>query len=101
MKKLIVASALCISAASLAQPPAHIGPSDGTGNTQQGQQGQQSHQGHQGQQGQGAGTASGAWSGSGGPPNGTQSMRNYPPCSRTVTDSCIQTNERGMRRAQR
>lgn len=23
---------------------------------------------------------------------------NYPPCSRTVTDRCIQTNERGMRR---
>lgn len=23
--------------------------------------------------------------------------RDYPPCSRTVTDSCIQTNERGRR----
>jgi hypothetical protein len=26
---------------------------------------------------------------------------NYPPCSRAVTDSCIQTNERGMRRRPR
>ncbi len=25
----------------------------------------------------------------------------YPPCSRTVTDSCIQTYERGVRRARR
>jgi hypothetical protein len=24
---------------------------------------------------------------------------NYPPCSRTVTDSCIQTYERGVRRS--
>ena len=25
----------------------------------------------------------------------------YPPCSRTVTDSCVQTYERGVRRARR
>lgn len=28
-------------------------------------------------------------------------MANYPPCSRTVTDRCIQTYERGVRRARR
>lgn len=26
---------------------------------------------------------------------------NYPPCSRTVTDSCVQTYERGVRRPRR
>ena len=41
-----------------------------------------------------AGTA-GAMAGTGGP---ARAAGNYPPCSRTVTDSCIQTNERGRRR---
>jgi hypothetical protein len=44
------------------------------------------------------GTPGGAMSGgtmSGGAMQGAQS---YPPCSRTVTDSCIQTNERGRAR---
>ncbi|HEX9931762.1 MAG TPA: hypothetical protein VGB08_02860 [Allosphingosinicella sp.] len=52
-------------------------------------------------EGAGQGTGSGAWTGTGSPANGSQGMRNYPPCSRTVTDSCIQTNERGMRRPRR
>jgi len=30
---------------------------------------------------------------------GTASTANYPPCSRTVTDSCVQTYERGVRRS--
>jgi hypothetical protein len=29
-----------------------------------------------------------------------ESLRDYPPCSRTVTDRCIQTNERGATRDQ-
>jgi hypothetical protein len=44
------------------------------------------------------GASGGAMSGgtmSGGAMQGAQS---YPPCSRTVTDSCIQTNERGRAR---
>jgi type II secretory pathway pseudopilin PulG len=38
-------------------------------------------------------------------PNGMATMGsspgagNYPPCSRTVTDSCVQTYERGVRRS--
>jgi hypothetical protein len=42
-----------------------------------------------------AGSGSGAYTGVGGPAQGAGS---YPPCSRTRTDSCIQTNERGRRR---
>lgn len=30
-----------------------------------------------------------------------QAMAEYPPCSKTVTDRCIQTYERGMRRSRR
>ena len=40
-------------------------------------------------------TGTGAYTGTGGP---LQAAGSYPPCSRTVTDSCIQTNERGRRR---
>lgn len=43
----------------------------------------------------GTGNASGAYTGVGGP---MQGARDYPPCSRTVTDSCIQLHERGRRR---
>jgi len=32
---------------------------------------------------------------------GGQATTSYPPCSRTVTDRCVQTNERGTRRARR
>jgi hypothetical protein len=45
----------------------------------------------------GSGNA-GAYTGMGGP---TSASGNYPPCSRTMRDSCIQTNERGMRRRPR
>ena len=45
--------------------------------------------------GAGAGTT-GAYGGMGGA--GAGGTRSYPTCSRTVTDSCIQRNERGMRR---
>jgi hypothetical protein len=38
---------------------------------------------------------------SGGSAGGATSAGTYPPCSRTVTDSCIQTNERGKRRSRR
>ena len=30
--------------------------------------------------------------------SGTANVSRYPPCSRTVTDRCIQTYERGVRR---
>ena len=30
---------------------------------------------------------------------GTASTANYPPCSKSVTDSCVQTYERGVRRS--
>lgn len=43
----------------------------------------------------GAMSSSGNYGGMGGP---AQGAGNYPPCSRTVTDSCIQTNERNRRR---
>jgi hypothetical protein len=35
------------------------------------------------------------------PNNQTGAGREYPPCSRTVTDGCIQTYERGVRNARR
>ena len=49
------------------------------------------------------GTMSGGTSGgtmsSGGMSGGAMGRaQSYPPCSRTVTDSCVQTNERGRRR---
>jgi hypothetical protein len=39
--------------------------------------------------------------GQGGPFEPRAAAGDYPPCSRTVTDSCIQTYERGVRRAPR
>jgi len=44
-----------------------------------------------------SGTGNTGMTGVGGPGE----ARNYPPCSRTVTDSCIQTYERGVRRPRR
>jgi len=35
------------------------------------------------------------------PPAPTTAMGDYPPCTRTVTDHCIQTYERGVRAARR
>jgi len=44
----------------------------------------------------GAGMGGGTATGSGDTASGTGATR--PPCSRTVTDGCVQTYERGMRR---
>jgi hypothetical protein len=64
------------------------------GGMNHGTSGQSGTSGHSGMN-HGAAGQSGAMTGVGGP---MQAAGNYPPCSRTVTDSCIQTNERGRRR---
>jgi hypothetical protein len=58
-------------------------------------QGTMSGEGAMSGQGTMSGQAGMSASGAGGP---FQAARDYPPCSRTVTDSCIQTYERGRRR---
>jgi hypothetical protein len=73
----------------------HQGMNHGTATTQ-GTTGQGAA-GHTGMD-HGTATTQGSMStqtGMGGP---DQAARNYPPCSRTVTDSCIQTYERGRAR---
>jgi hypothetical protein len=79
MKAFIFAVTLVVSGAATAQT---------TGTTGTGGTGTSTSQTGTGGTGMGG-------TGMGGPAN----AGNYPPCSRTVTDSCIQTNERGMRRS--
>ena len=108
MKALLFAAALSISGIAIAQDTAQPSgqtvddPSQATGPQGVTQQGTDPN----GQatppagynQGAQTGTAAGTMTTTSSM-GGTPSTTNYPPCSKTVTDSCIQTYERGVRRS--
>ncbi|HZG08605.1 MAG TPA: hypothetical protein VEZ70_06475 [Allosphingosinicella sp.] len=121
MKTVFFAAAFAFSAAAVAQPTGNTvnDPSQATGPrgvTQQGtspsgqacvpagyNQGASSYPTCDGAMGGSAGTgmAGGAMVGgamAGGTTGGTMTAGTLPPCSRTVTDRCTQTYERGVRR---
>ena len=112
MKAFLFAAALSISGIAIAQDTAQPSgqtvddPSQATGPqgvTQQGTvpNGQATPPAgmNEGVQTGTAGSMGAGSMGAGSSMGGTPSTTNYPPCSKTVTDSCVQTYERGVRRS--
>jgi hypothetical protein len=94
MKSFLFAAALLVSGAAIAQTTGSTGNHSGHNMGQTGTTGQ-AGTGQSDTMGQGSSMGQSGTAGMSGP----ATAGNYPPCSRTITDSCIQTYERGVRRS--